>query len=139
MEPQRELSLMQQFQLISCALACLSAPFQSDITFGNTPESMRSSTSAAVDPDTAAMYYLAAKKRLGIQKPSLLYIQCLFLCGVYEMYTLSPLQAWFYFNRACVDLRNLLWARNRRRSPDPVSQEARRLEQRLYWSCVKTE
>ncbi|CAH0058243.1 unnamed protein product [Clonostachys solani] len=125
--------------LISCALACLSAPFQSDITFGNTPESVRSSISAAVDPDTAAMYYLAAKKRLGIQKPCLLYIQCLFLCGVYEMYTLSPLQAWFYFNRACVDLRNLLWARNRRRSPDPVSQEARRLEQRLYWSCVKTE
>ncbi|KAM5345649.1 hypothetical protein ACJ41O_011510 [Fusarium nematophilum] len=129
--------------LISCALACLSAPFHSEVGLDGTPESTRSTASACVDQETAASYYLAAKKRLGLLQPSLLYIQCLFLCGVHEMYCLRPLQAWFHFNRACVDLRNLLWARSQRR-PNPmgshdISREMHRLEQRLYWSCVKSE
>ncbi|KAJ4263517.1 hypothetical protein NW762_006336 [Fusarium torreyae] len=126
-------------QLISCALACLSAPFHSEVDINGTPESTRSSTAAFLDPDTAASYYLAAKKRLGLLQPSLLYIQCLFLCGVYEMYCLRPLQAWFHFNRACVDLRNILWTRSQNKSSNTISREKHRLEQRLYWSCVKSE
>ncbi|KAF4449338.1 vegetative cell wall gp1 [Fusarium albosuccineum] len=127
--------------LISCALACLSAPFQTEGGVNATPESTRSSASACVDQDTASSYFLAAKKRLGLLQPSLLYIQCLFLCGVYEMYALHPLQAWFHFNRACVDLRNLLWARSQGRpgGSHTISRETHRLEQRLYWSCLKSE
>ncbi|KAF4437259.1 heterokaryon incompatibility [Fusarium acutatum] len=125
--------------LVSCAIACLSVPFHTEADVDGSPASTRSLTSAAIDPDTAASYYLAAKKRLGLLQPSLLYIQCLFLCGIYEMYCLRPPQAWFHFNRACVDLRNILWTRSQKKSSQATTQETRRLEQRLYWSCVKTE
>ncbi|KAF5677435.1 heterokaryon incompatibility protein [Fusarium denticulatum] len=125
--------------LVSCAIACLSVPFHTEADVDGSPASTRSSTTTVVDPDTAASYYLAAKKRLGLLQPSLLYIQCLFLCGIYEMYCLHPLQAWFHFNRACADLRNILWTRTQKRSSQATTQETRRLEQRLYWSCVKTE
>ncbi|KAF5543892.1 heterokaryon incompatibility protein [Fusarium mexicanum] len=119
--------------------ACLSVPFHTEADVDGSPASTRSSATAVIDPDTAASYYLAAKKRLGLLQPSLLYIQCLFLCGIYEMYCLHPLQAWFHFNRACVDLRNILWTRSQIKSSQATTQETRRLEQRLYWSCVKTE
>ncbi|VTT55487.1 unnamed protein product [Fusarium fujikuroi] len=125
--------------LISCAIACLSVPFNTEADVDGSPASTRSSTNTVLDPDTAASYYLAARKRLGLLQPSLLYIQCLFLCGIYEMYCLHPLQAWFHFNRACVDLRNILWTRSQKKSNQATTQETRRLEQRLYWSCVKTE
>ncbi|KAF5966216.1 oleate-activated transcription factor 1 [Fusarium bulbicola] len=119
--------------------ACLSVPFHTEADIDGSPASTRSSATTVIDPDTAASYYLAAKKRLGLLQPSLLYIQCLFLCGIYEMYCLHPLQAWFHFNRACVDLRNILWTRSQKKSNQATTQETRRLEQRLYWSCVKTE
>ncbi|KAF5251284.1 hypothetical protein FANTH_3576 [Fusarium anthophilum] len=119
--------------------ACLSVPFHTEADVDGSPASTRSSATTVIDPDTAASYYLAAKKRLGLLQPSLLYIQCLFLCGIYEMYCLHPLQAWFHFNRACVDLRNILWTRSQKKSNQATTQETRRLEQRLYWSCVKTE
>ncbi|KAF5687273.1 oleate-activated transcription factor 1 [Fusarium circinatum] len=119
--------------------ACLSVPFHTEADVDGSPASTRSSATTVIDPDTAASYYLAAKKRLGLLQPSLLYIQCLFLCGIYEMYCLHPLQAWFHFNRACVDLRNILWTRSQKKSSQATTQETRRLEQRLYWSCVKTE
>ncbi|TDZ37523.1 hypothetical protein CTRI78_v011109 [Colletotrichum trifolii] len=125
--------------LIACALACFATPFQSESTLSGTPESMRSSASSSADPDTAQAYYFAAKKRLGLLEPSLLQVQCLFFCGVFEMYSLHPLQAWFYFNQACVQFKNILWRRTQRRGPDNISQKTRRLEQRLYWSCMKSE
>ncbi|KAF5622962.1 heterokaryon incompatibility protein [Fusarium sp. NRRL 52700] len=125
--------------LISCAIACLSVPFHTETDVDGSPASTRSSTTTVVDPETAASYYLAAKKRLGLLQPSLLCIQCQFLCGIYEMYCLHPLQAWFHFNRACVDVRNILWTRSQKKSSQGITQETRRLEQRLYWSCVKTE
>ncbi|TQN65581.1 hypothetical protein CSHISOI_09840 [Colletotrichum shisoi] len=125
--------------LIACALACLASPFQSELNFNGTPESVRSSSSNSTDPDTAQAYYLAAKKRMGLIEPSLLQVQCLFFFAVFEMYTLHPLQAWFYFNQACVQFKSLLWRRSQRRNPLNISQKTRRLEQRLYWSCMKSE
>ncbi|KAK1517164.1 vegetative cell wall protein gp1 [Colletotrichum costaricense] len=111
-----------------------------DVTdFKATPESMRSSVSTTTDPDTAQAYYLAAKKRLGLLEPSLLQIQCLFFCAVFEMYSLRPLQGWFYFNQASVQFKNLYWRRAQRRNWQSISQKTRRLEQRLYWSCMKSE
>ncbi|KAJ2902733.1 hypothetical protein MKZ38_000159 [Zalerion maritima] len=127
--------------LVACALACLSAPFQPGANASGTPESTRSSRLAYTDRDTAALYYLAAKKRLGLVPPSLPYLQCLFLFGVYEMYVLNPMQAWFYFNRACVDFENISWAQSRKASlqDQKVLRRSQRLEQRLYWSCMKSE
>ncbi|KAK1709820.1 vegetative cell wall protein gp1 [Colletotrichum lupini] len=125
--------------LIARALACLASPFQSEINFNSTPESMRSSVLTTTDPDTAQAYYLAAKKRLGLLEPSLLQIQCLFFCAVFEMYSLRPLQGWFYFNQASVQFKNLYWRRAQRRNWQSISQKTRRLEQRLYWSCMKSE
>lgn len=102
-----------------------------------------------MDPDTAQAFYLAAKKRLGLLHPSLLYVQCLFFCGVFEMYNLQPQQAWFYFHQASMQLQTHLWRKSQIRYPSDTSishrpnpQERRleqRLEQRLYWSCMKTE
>ncbi|KPM44215.1 hypothetical protein AK830_g2353 [Neonectria ditissima] len=125
-------------QLVSCALGSISMPYKS--TEGSqmppstpvpTLDSMR----------TSSEYYLAAKKRLGLIEPSLLYVQCLFLCGVLEMCYMDALRAWNFFNQACVQFRNLLWRRgNTRPSEDGhISSEKRRLEQRLYWSCMKSE
>lgn len=133
-------------KLVACAIASLSAPFQADPTGDEPPMSQRFSRLACADRETASSYYLAAKKRLGLLQPSLTYLQCLFLFGVYEMYCLSPLQAWFYFNRACVDFRNVMWVRSQQQrvgnehSPlQQHDQHQRRLEQRLYWSCMKSE
>ncbi|UQC79176.1 vegetative cell wall protein gp1 [Colletotrichum lupini] len=131
--------LVLPIELIARALACLASPFQSEINFNSTPESMRSSVLTTTDPDTAQAYYLAAKKRLGLLEPSLLQIQCLFFCAVFEMYSLRPLQGWFYFNQASVQFKNLYWRRAQRRNWQSISQKTRRLEQRLYWSCMKSE
>ncbi|KAH0431506.1 2og-fe oxygenase superfamily protein [Colletotrichum camelliae] len=125
--------------LIACALACLATHFEQDSFLNSTPESIRSTASNSTDPDTAQAYFFAAKKRLGLLEPSLLQVQCLFFCGVFEMYSLRPLPAWSYFNQACVQFKNLLWRRTQRRAPENMSQKARRLEQRLYWSCMKSE
>ncbi|TDZ34854.1 hypothetical protein C8035_v010256 [Colletotrichum spinosum] len=78
--------------LIACALACLATPFQPESTLSGTPESMRSSASSSADPDTAQTYYFAAKKRLGLLESSLLQVQCLFFCGVFEMCLHIPSQ-----------------------------------------------
>ncbi|KAF4919665.1 1-aminocyclopropane-1-carboxylate oxidase [Colletotrichum viniferum] len=125
--------------LIACALACLATHFEQDSFLNSTPESIRSTASNSTDLDTAQAYFFAAKKRLGLLEPSLLQVQCLFFCGVFEMYSLRPLRAWSYFNQACVQFKNLLWRRTQRRAPENMSQKARRLEQRLYWSCMKSE
>lgn len=84
-------------------------------------------------------YYLAAKKRLGLMEPSLLSVQCLFLCGVLEMYLLKPLKAWNYFSQACGQFRNQLWRTTQKRLGQTMPPEIRRMEQRLYWSCMKSE
>jgi hypothetical protein len=62
--------------------------------------------------------------------------QCYFLTGVYEMYSLRPLQAWLSFNRACTTFQTYLRTQS---LPADYSHSSRRVEQRLYWSCLKSE
>lgn len=135
--PSQNISCLRAFQLIACALGCLSSPFQRDSTVNGTPDSSRSMSATSVDQATASSYYLAAKKRLGLLEPSVLQVQCLFLCGVFEMYSLRPLRAWSYFNQASVSFRNFVWMRTQRKAGEVP--ERQRLEQRLYWSCMKSE
>ncbi|XXH01798.1 hypothetical protein Hte_008159 [Hypoxylon texense] len=123
--------------LIACAIGCLASNFQRDTTVNGTPDSSRSVSATCVDQATASSYYLAAKKRLGLLEPSILQVQCLFLCGMFAMYSLRPLRAWSYFNQASVSFRNFVWMRTQRGAGEVP--ERQRLEQRLYWSCMKSE
>ena len=117
--------------LISCALANLSAPFSLA-----RPQQQDMSQLDARDYSTAETYYTASRKRIGLLDNSVLATQCAFLIGVYEMYSLRPLKAWLSFNHACTTFQAYLHTRARQVSN---SRSSRRLEQRLYWSCLKSE
>jgi hypothetical protein len=129
--------MLTNYKLIACALGCIAAPFQPY-------DAGRSPSSPAPNPapkEASTPYYLAAKKRLSLIEPSLLSVQCHFLCGVLEMYCLKAMPAWHFFNQACVQLQNLLWITGHTQSSydQHIIRENRRLEQRLYWSCMKSE
>ncbi|OAK96920.1 hypothetical protein IQ06DRAFT_229637 [Phaeosphaeriaceae sp. SRC1lsM3a] len=136
--------------LITCALGCLTEPFECDYEpeFADRRARTEQRSFDTVDMETAQSYYMAAKKRLGLLDPSHLLVECLFFFGVFEMYCLRPLKAWNYFNSACVQCRNLLWIRSQRSisvnplapsTVDPPTGALRLIEQRLYWSCLKSE
>lgn len=55
------------------------------------------------------------------------------------MYLLNPLKAWYYFSHASTQFRDHLWRTTQKRSGQVISRETKRLEQRLYWSCMKSE
>ncbi|KAH7068344.1 hypothetical protein BKA63DRAFT_521595 [Paraphoma chrysanthemicola] len=122
--------------LLACALGCVSMPYRSDfvdldLVQGPNP---RCSIDDADDYSTAESYYVAALKRISLLKCSILTVQCHFLCGVYEMYSLRPLRAWNSFNRSCVMFQIYLRAKDRTKVG--VNEG---LERRLYWSCLKSE
>lgn len=130
-------------QLITCALANLAAPLESEAFSSElgSPEAIRTPAQSTIDRDAASAYFTAAQKRLGFLRPSLMHIQCLFLFGVYQMYCINAMEAWSYFNQACVQFRSLLWFRTKggTSSLETSMSATRRLEQRLYWSCLKSE
>ncbi|KAH8807691.1 vegetative cell wall protein gp1, partial [Xylogone sp. PMI_703] len=115
--------------LITCALGLLSQPFRHiPVT---APRDLHS------DRALADVYYIAAKKRMGLLDPtSLIYIQCSFLSGIYEMYSLRPLLAWYAFHSACSAMQLYFRVREPRLEVDSSTQG---LEQRLHWSCFKSE
>lgn len=94
-------------------------------------------------------YYALARRRLGLLDRGIRVSQCHFLAGVYLMYTMRPLGAWSQFRSASQSYRIYLEIRSRRPAAATASQispddadEARRhssMEQRLYWSCYKSE
>lgn len=117
--------------LIACALANLSAPFSID-----RPEDNDSSSRDARDYSTAEAYFTASRKRIGLLENSVVATQCHFLIGVYAMYSMRPLQAWLSFNHACTAFQTYLRTRPH---PSLRSRSSIHLEQRLYWSCLKSE
>jgi hypothetical protein len=116
--------------MIACALASLAKPFELE-----KPRPGEVSTHDALDYPTAEAYYTGARKRIGLLESSIMSAQCEFLIGVYEMYSIRPLKAWLSFNRACLILQTCLQAR----SGTMLSRSQKRLEQRLYWTCLKSE
>ncbi|KAL4937118.1 hypothetical protein BDV06DRAFT_227259 [Aspergillus oleicola] len=124
---------------IACGLASLAEPFE----FQPVRDRSETSASNARDYGTAELYYAAARKRIGMVSTSLLAIQCTYLMGVYEMYTLRPLKAWLSFTQACnmFSAHNLTTSTSSSSPPlhDAETQTRRRLEQMLYWTCVKSE
>ena len=86
---------------------------------------------------TAELYYTASRKRIGLLKNTLLATECYFMAGVYEMYSLRPLQAAISFNRACVTFQTLTWMNSEYYITESQLGKAR--ASRLYWSCLKSE
>ncbi|KAJ5613273.1 hypothetical protein N7510_006467 [Penicillium lagena] len=114
--------------LMACALGIVSQPFQ------QIPVTQLDSVKA--DLPLAEVYYTAARKRIGLlDTTSLVYIQTTFLSGVYEMYTLRPLAAWHSFHTACSSMQLYF----KTRYPGLESSETQNLEERLRWSCFKSE
>jgi hypothetical protein len=119
-------------QLIASALGCLSSPYTSE--YITAEHGGGSSLDDASDYAVAESYYVASQKRIGLLTNTIMASQCCFLSGVYEMYSLRPLRAWYSFHRACVMLQ--IYLKTKPRTTIPVNE---RLERRLYWSCLKSE
>ncbi|KAL9567407.1 hypothetical protein ACKAV7_008482 [Fusarium commune] len=116
--------------MIACALASIAKEFALA-----KPSSSSSSCDDVEDYSTAELYYAGARKRIGVLDHAVLSTQCSFLVGVYEMYSMRPLKAWLSFNNASMIFQAYLHC-----SPtDRLDQSTRRMEQRLYWTCLKSE
>lgn len=100
--------------------------------------------------EISARYFSAAKKRLGLVMSSnkLIAVQCLFLAGIYHMYTMNQFAAWKMFNAASVSCEGYLHRKERAKAAEvsggtlsmfSSSEPTRHLEQRIYWSCLKSE
>lgn len=131
-------------QLVAAALGATVTPF--NLT-QDTAESLSSSSSRIEGLQArrkAESYYQYARRRFGLLDRSLTACHCHLISGVYLMYTLRPAQAW----QAFFDASTLytLYLRSREAAKawdehDTYSQDELRcqLEQRLYWSCIKSE
>ncbi|EXJ80885.1 hypothetical protein A1O3_07173 [Capronia epimyces CBS 606.96] len=122
--------------LIACALALAVTPMQEnhDVT-GRTLHKDAFPT-ASLDQSASRGYYVAARKRLGLLDLSLIAAQCHYLCGIYEMCSLSVTQAWHHYQQASVSVH---WLLRRVSGSEPEPSANSGLVERLYYSCVKTE
>ncbi|PTB36174.1 uncharacterized protein TrAFT101_000141 [Trichoderma asperellum] len=140
--------------LVAAALGAISSPFSS---FPDTVESLSSSSSqqgGTASRQKAQSYYEYARRRFGLLGISLTSCHCYFLSGVYLLYTLRPIEAWQAFSQASSQYTVYLKCLATRRvtqTTDPIDSDQipdehdchddlrHCLEQRLYWSCVKSE
>ncbi|CAI7625294.1 unnamed protein product [Penicillium pancosmium] len=119
--------------LLACALGCFASEYSPKGADALDENSTRDDASYT----RAEAYYEAACKRIGYLGTTLMDIQCLYLAGIYKKHTLKILEAWFLTEQACSRLHAYLLCQ--RRPTGPYEQSDYRLEQRLYWSCVKAE
>lgn len=100
-------------------------------------------TSREADAETlrrANAYYTLARRRFGLLETGILAPQCHFLAGVYTMYTMAPLKAWSQFHSASRACHVYLMCDARRHCESGIAASRRRsLQQRIYWSCYKSE
>lgn len=120
-----------------CALGTISSSFSIDALNSDPKQQSLNSVHNTPTYSAAEAYYTASRKRIGLLGSSILTVQCHFLIGVYEMYTLRPLQAWTSFHRACTIFQTYLKGNAFR--TDLVTESISNLEHRLYWSCLKSE
>ncbi|CAD6442645.1 5e7ae012-43b4-4d56-8d92-b6af33ec6736 [Sclerotinia trifoliorum] len=129
--------------LIMCALGCVSQPF-SDSQSRILPENRMETSRSALGERNLSLgtaCFTAARKRIGLLKPSVIATQCIFLCGVYEMYMVRPLRAWNSFADASSNLFMYLKCEESHFGGDisrTKSPEIQRVEASLYWSCYKS-
>ena len=115
--------------LVACALGSISAEWEVAV-----PKDDECSLDDTRSHALADAYYTAARKRLGLLETSNQATQCWFLLGVFEMYKMTPLNAWASFSRACTLLELRLFTETQHRHSGFT-----RGERRLYWSCLKSE
>ncbi|CAH0051688.1 unnamed protein product [Clonostachys solani] len=126
--------------LLACALGSVSEEY------GITP-SLRTHQNSLEernhDLSVGEKYFNLAQRRLGLLGKGILTPQCHFLAGVYLMYTQRPLSAWSEFDSASKSYHIYLQCRSRQSDrpcdDSPQGKRRRGLEQRLYWSCYKSE
>ncbi|KPI36833.1 uncharacterized protein AB675_11831 [Cyphellophora attinorum] len=131
--------------LLACALGCIAKPFQPDAA---TPK-----VATSKELQMGEQCFVLACRRLGLLKQTVLAAQCHFFAGVYLMYTLRPMLSWQHFHQASTTYQLYLKTNGRliehmtvveqgHNALQPGSAQYRkqaRLEQRLYWSCFKSE
>ncbi|KAH8901557.1 hypothetical protein GQ53DRAFT_707923 [Thozetella sp. PMI_491] len=126
--------------LIVCALGCVAQPFPDDLAGGRNGSTSFASHGQRLQQGES--YFGMARKRFGLLGRNLLAPQCHFLAGVYLMYTMQPLAAWSQFHSASMSYHIYLQCQARlpptAQDPSQALQRRRR-EQRLYWSCYKSE
>ncbi|KAF7959439.1 hypothetical protein EAE96_001056 [Botrytis aclada] len=129
--------------LIMCALGCISQPF-GDLNSRNLSDgSVKTSRSVLGGRDLSrgTAYFTAARKRIGLLTPGVVATQCIFLCGVYEMYMVHPVRAWTFFANASSNFFMYLKCEEWHFKKDlsrTKSSDIQRVEASLYWSCYKS-
>ncbi|KAH6889244.1 hypothetical protein B0T10DRAFT_606588 [Thelonectria olida] len=128
--------------LLAAALGAIAAPFDSTNMSLDVPLSSSShDLEARIHGET---YYHSARRRFGLLDRTIASCQCHLLSGIYLMYTLRPIQAWQAFTQASSVYIVYLKSSGRLSSEgnqwiDTKTESLRSLEQRLYWSCLKSE
>jgi hypothetical protein len=136
--------------LLACALGSIAKPFgawenrQHNDVWARNPSSKK-------ELQQGENCFILACRRLGLLKQTLLAAQCHFFAGVYLMYTLRPMLSWQHFHTAAITYQLYLKTTGRLSESycildssifqpnDANARKLSRLEQRLYWSCFKSE
>ncbi|CAO2658431.1 Nn.00g061540.m01.CDS01 [Neocucurbitaria sp. VM-36] len=125
--------------LLACALGSVAQPFRSDASEARPRSSLEAD---AEQLQQGEAYYNLARRRFGFLDKGIIVPQCYFLAGVYLMYTMRPLMAWSQFHQASASYHLYLQCQARRpyqAADDTRAIKRRGQEQRLYWSCYKSE
>ncbi|KAL3418702.1 vegetative cell wall protein gp1 [Phlyctema vagabunda] len=129
--------------LLACALGSLAQPLkvewpqQHDLSIDE--PSLQSTSHSRDDLETAGSYYILARKRIGLLSNGIVRSQCYFWSGVYLMYTINPVEAWQNFLQSSTTQHAYLKGRQSHSKDGAQRSQDRQLEQRLYWSCFKSE
>lgn len=113
----------------------------------DTPDSLQGTPRVAADKAgllKAEAYYQAARRRFGLLDRSLTACHCYLLAGTYLMYMMRPVPAWqAYFEAATICSIYLrgqdIATKLTKLSDNGQDALSFQLEQRLYWSCIKSE
>ena len=136
--------------LLACALGSIAKPF-GGWEDRSEHEVWSKSPSTQKELQQGENCFILACRRLGLLKQTLLAAQCHFFAGVYLMYTVRPMLSWQHFHQASITYQMYLKTTGRLTENlciidssvlHPGNDNARklsRLEQRLYWSCFKSE
>ncbi|CAG9978427.1 unnamed protein product [Clonostachys byssicola] len=125
--------------LMACALGCIAKPFDNQDDLVALAAGANSTSRYPGQRELAEVYYKSACRRLGMLGISTLTSQCYFLAGVYLMYTFRQLDAWRAFVHASSNLHVYLQFRSSSGHDSQAARRVKSLEQRLYWSCFKSE
>ncbi|KAH8801414.1 hypothetical protein F5884DRAFT_513774 [Xylogone sp. PMI_703] len=129
--------------LLTCALGAIAAPFDPASEAGQL-HNRTSIEETSARRQTAEVYFQAARKRIGLLELGFTTSQCHMFSGIYLFYTLRPIQGWSAFYQAGSTLSLYLKAHAaveaRIDSTHHFSAlSEKRLEQRLYWTVLKSE